>query len=264
MADLPRMPVAYSVCITHRNNAPTLERSLDSILGQINDEFEVIVVDSVSTDGSLPILERYAETGKIKLIVKRCNRGKGRQLAFEAGRGRTVIANLDMDEVYAPRLWEALSFFERRCSDKLLLVTSSVEKAGRETQYVTIGRRDTIKEIGGWRDLNHTEDWELWRRAAAADKFARTGLRLVTDVHHHPERHRSLWVRERLRYQRYSEMIRVNQYLFKDEPKIHASQRIMSVAARVGTAFSKHYGRDLDPLFTPFDPKYSIEMTSAN
>ncbi|MEM2087155.1 MAG: glycosyltransferase [Thermoproteota archaeon] len=60
----------YSVCITCRNEAKTIRASLDSILNQIDDRFEVIVVDSKSTDGTLEILKEYVEHGKIKLIVK--------------------------------------------------------------------------------------------------------------------------------------------------------------------------------------------------
>lgn len=251
--------IDYSICITHRNNIATIERSLASIFDQIDDTFEVIVVDSDSTDGSLDILRRHEADGKIMLVVTKCSRGKGRQIAFEHSRGRCVISNLDMDEVYAPKLRELLNFYEMHAAGKLLLATSSLELAPKETQFITIGTREIIEEIGGWRDLNHTEDWEMWRKAANVRKFAHTGFRLVMNVNYHPE-HRKFWAKLKLRYQRYSEMIRINQYVFKEEKRISLAQRGMYILAKIGTLGSHHFDRDQDPMFSPYDSRYSIEM----
>jgi glycosyltransferase involved in cell wall biosynthesis len=73
--------IRYSICVTHKNDGRTLKASLDSLLCQIDDEFEVIIVDSKSSDGSHQVLRRLESEGKIRLFVKNCSRGAGRQLA---------------------------------------------------------------------------------------------------------------------------------------------------------------------------------------
>lgn len=40
----------YSICITQRNNLETMRASLESILGQINQSYEVVVVDGESSE----------------------------------------------------------------------------------------------------------------------------------------------------------------------------------------------------------------------
>src|SRR2546428_13910234 len=92
----------YSICVTHYNNAPTLRQSLDCVLNQIDDRFEVIIVDNLSSDGSANILQDYSLREKITLIRRRCSRGRARQTAFENSSGDYVIANLDMDDVGRP------------------------------------------------------------------------------------------------------------------------------------------------------------------
>src|SRR3989442_5116656 len=120
--------VKYSVCMTHKNNSKTLEASLNSILGQIDGSFEVVVVDAESNDGSLEKLRRYSDEGRIKLIVNKCSRGRGRQIALENSSGEYVISNMDLDEIYRASLKDLLRFYHEKCED---LVVLSVYDAAR-------------------------------------------------------------------------------------------------------------------------------------
>jgi len=95
--------------------------SLDSVLNQLDDRFEVIVVDQNSTDGSRRILERYAQKGAISLYHQKVrNRGLGRQLAFEKSSGDYIIANIDMDDVCAPTLGSYLKMYHELAEGKVL------------------------------------------------------------------------------------------------------------------------------------------------
>lgn len=69
----------FSVVVPNYNNSKYLKRCLNSILGQTYKNFELIIVDDMSTDNSREILEEYSGTyPKIKLIeleTKRLNGG---------------------------------------------------------------------------------------------------------------------------------------------------------------------------------------------
>lgn len=62
--------IIYSICITNYNTYPIVEESINAILSQIDQNFEVVVVDNCSKDGSLEILERYQKEGLIRLFVQ--------------------------------------------------------------------------------------------------------------------------------------------------------------------------------------------------
>jgi len=151
----------YSICITHYNNRATIEASLDSILKQIPEDCELVVVDQMSTDGSREILERYNKAGKIRLYHQGVrNRGLGRQLAFEHSNGDYIISSVDMDDVMKPLLRDAISLYHQSFEGSFMLMTG-----------FSIAPRRLIEEIGGWRDLHCHQDWDVWMRAASVSRF---------------------------------------------------------------------------------------------
>ena len=86
----------YSICICNFNMSNTLEISLKSILDQIDDRFEVVVVDDGSTDTSLNILFRikshYKQLRIIPLIRDRRRKlGETRNISIRAARGKYVF-----------------------------------------------------------------------------------------------------------------------------------------------------------------------------
>ena len=112
----------YSICITHYNNLSTNEESLMSIFRQIDDDFEIIVVDGKSKDGSVEILRKYQKEGRIKLIERKCSRGLGRQIALENSSGDYVISGLDMDDIFTPAISSMLESYHHLAEGKLLSV----------------------------------------------------------------------------------------------------------------------------------------------
>ena len=67
-----------SVIVLSYNSAATVEQALDSVLGQVcTFEYEVVVGDDASTDGTQEILKRYLlkHPDKVRLMLAEKNRG---------------------------------------------------------------------------------------------------------------------------------------------------------------------------------------------
>ncbi len=143
----------FSVCITTLNDAKTLRLSLSSLLKETDpEETEVVVVDSESRDGSTAILREYESKGMLKLIVKRCSVGMGRQIAFLNSTGDYVVAYLDTDDTFRG-LREVLRKYLSEYRGRVLL--------GKD--FLVVPRR-VVDEVGGWRDLHTAEDLEFQQR----------------------------------------------------------------------------------------------------
>ena len=56
--------IKVSVIIPVYNVKPYLKQCMDSVVGQTLRDIEIICVDDESTDGSLKILQEYAEKGR--------------------------------------------------------------------------------------------------------------------------------------------------------------------------------------------------------
>lgn len=249
----------YSICITCRNEAKTIRASLESILNQIDDRFEVIVVDSESTDGTLEILKEYVERGKIKLIVKKCSRGRGRQIAFENSSGEYVISNLDMDDIIAPKLNELIEFYHRKCEGRLLLAISNTLDRG--AQNIVILPRSLLLRIGGWRNLLYSEDWDLWSRAAKIGSYCFTSFNLIERLGTHPER-RKLLKKLRLRLIQYVDRYRLGRRVISKDEHINTVQRLVLLLARFISLFMESYKDDFNVHFEPYDSSYYIPFHS--
>ena len=241
------MAPEYSICITHYNCAGTLEASLSSILRQIDGRFEVVIVDNRSTDGSERILRSYEREGRIRLVSRRCSRGIGRQTALENASGRYVISGLDMDDAFRPAMLPLIRFYHARVEGKLL------SGFGEATM---VAPRSLLVGLGGWRDLQFRENWELCRRAAGSDGYRWTIFPLVDAVNPHRER-ASFWKMMRYRYIRYRENLRVGHRQFDEAEKVGVLQRTTWAAARVSAAFREKYR--VGYRFTAVDPRFFVD-----
>jgi glycosyltransferase involved in cell wall biosynthesis len=128
---------------------------MESVLSQIDEDFEVVVVDNFSSDGTLEYLKILSREGKIRLILAKCNRGQGRQIALEHARGKYVMAKVDFDLIYRPLLRQLMEYFIEK--ERVL---------GDYVSYsnVIISSKRYLMEIGGWRPLQWGENYELYKR----------------------------------------------------------------------------------------------------
>jgi len=88
-----------SVVVLTRNNENLITRCINSILMQTYPNYEIIVVDSSSTDNTVNILKQYnnpKELIRIKCLKTNVPIGKARQIGCEMSNGE-IIAYIDSD-----------------------------------------------------------------------------------------------------------------------------------------------------------------------
>jgi len=154
----------YSIAIIHLNMAETVAQSLTSILDQIDDRFEVVVVDDGSDDGSVEILmelERQYDNLRVETDAGNANHGEARAHAVELAAGEYVLGSLDADDEFTPCITQFVSLYHE------------LEDA-KERDFLLLGYglymapRSLLLEIP-YRSLGYGEDRDLYRRLLAED-----------------------------------------------------------------------------------------------
>lgn len=98
----------FSVIITAFNRADLIHRPLMSLKAQTYSDFEVIVVDDDSTDGTVDVVKKIWPTAKIVQHERNLNKAISRNDGMRAATGEW-IAWLDSDDMYVPHYLEVLS-----------------------------------------------------------------------------------------------------------------------------------------------------------
>jgi glycosyltransferase involved in cell wall biosynthesis len=188
---------AVSIIIPAYNASEYIQETISSVLNQSFQDFEVIVVDDGSTDGTVEMVEKFHD--HIQLI-RRSNGGaaKARNAGIEAARGEW-IAFIDADDIWMPdklelQLEQASSEFQMVYTDRsnigtldgLPKIQSLIQplyegdifldlllKGNFITTSSVLIRTGVCNELGGFsEEKNFTaEDWDLWLRVAARYKI---------------------------------------------------------------------------------------------
>lgn len=103
--------VRFSVVIPVFNAEDYLEECLDSVLGQTFGDYEIVIVDDGSTDGSGRIADEYSltHTGRMQCIHQR-NSGQlfARRAGYFSASGEYIVS-LDADDMLVPSALEVLN-----------------------------------------------------------------------------------------------------------------------------------------------------------
>ena len=99
------------------NGESTLRQAVESVLVQSYTDWELLIIDDASTDGSVAVAEEYcSQDSRIQLIHTPASTGKPaapRNVGIKAATGR-YIAFLDCDDMWLPqKLEHQLPFFEK-------------------------------------------------------------------------------------------------------------------------------------------------------
>lgn len=187
---LLRSPVV-SVLMSVHNDAEYLEDAIESILDQTYRDFEFLITDDCSQDGSRSIIRSYARNEeRVKAFVNEVNQGLAASLndMLDEARGR-FIARMDADDISRScRFERQVDYLESNSSvDVVFSNTRIIDKHGNpvcvawrpdEEEIVNwIGRRcyiphptvmvrkSSIREVDGYDESYWTgQDHDLWQR----------------------------------------------------------------------------------------------------
>ena len=107
-----------SIIMPSFNQATFIERAIDSIIKQKNCEFELIIYDGGSTDGTLDILQGLSEQSRVIQWFTEADSGPAEALNKCLLRSRgTIIGWLNSDDCYCPNSFkEVLQYFSNNPS----------------------------------------------------------------------------------------------------------------------------------------------------
>src|SRR3712207_4416157 len=102
MADVPRISVVTAVL----NGACFLDDAVQSVLRQTCSDWQLLIVDDGSTDGTHDIASRHAAAdARIKVLQHQGSRNRGRSASRNLGISRAsgaYVAFLDADDLFLP------------------------------------------------------------------------------------------------------------------------------------------------------------------
>lgn len=101
--------IFFSVVIPLYNKEHMIKRTINSVLAQTFTNFEIVIVDDGSTDGSISIIRDSFDDSRIK-IVRQVNQGVSvaRNTGVEVSRGE-YIAFLDADDEWLPSYLDTIN-----------------------------------------------------------------------------------------------------------------------------------------------------------
>jgi glycosyltransferase involved in cell wall biosynthesis len=191
----------FSVVVGAYNAEATIVPAVRSVLGQTRSDFEVIVVDDGSTDGTAERMREFDGESRVQLLRQpHAGISTARNTAFAVARGRYVSV-LDADDVYLPEYLEAhgaaldaddavglvwgdswvLDDSPRRILRRTNLQGTTPDPFPATPPELlhalvrynfasggSMARRSALEEAGGWNtNLRAAVDYELWLRIVA-------------------------------------------------------------------------------------------------
>ena len=183
-----------SVIMPSYNSKKYIKKAIDSVLEQTYSNFELIIVDGNSTDGTLDILDEYKKQDRRIKVIQDEGRGIGAalQLGCQIASGK-FIARMDSDDIAInTRFEKQLKIFHS--IPNLILVASPViyineddsivgysfpytnkriiqEKVYLIAHPTVMMKKDAYVKAGGYQPLLRAEDYFLWNRIRLMGEF---------------------------------------------------------------------------------------------
>ena len=211
-----------SVVMSVYNGGKYVREAVESILNQTFTDFELIVIDDGSTDGTSEILASYNDS-RIILLINEKNIGLPASLnkGISVARG-DYIARMDADDVCLPeRFGLQVKFLDNHPEIGVLggnisiidllgvqIRTLNYLSSHAEIKWLmcfenpiahstVMMRTKLLNQLGGYLNYNASEDYDLWQRMSEVTKLANLSeIVLQYRVHENnicalPNKHRS-------------------------------------------------------------------------
>jgi glycosyltransferase EpsE len=190
---MPKVSVIMGIYNT--NNREIVEEAIESILNQTFKNFEFIICDDGSKDGTLELIEKLTKKdGRVKIIKNNKNEGLAASLnsCIEISRGK-YIARMDADDVSSlDRLEKQVNFLDSNKSYSIIGSDVILFNGNRDWGYrnmptqpekkdflfrvpfmhpTILVRKKVLIELGGYRvekETRRCEDYDLFMRMYAA------------------------------------------------------------------------------------------------
>lgn len=201
------MKTEVTVLMSVYNDKKNLKESIESILNQTYKDFEFLIFDDASTDGSKEILEQYERLdSRIKLVINNTNKGLSYNLAQGVVASRTPwIARMDADDIAVNNRIEIQMNYvkEHPNVDIVGSYTIDINEDGKElglrkmpitherissliwacpfVHPTVLYKKEAILLAGSYDEkLRRRQDYELWFRCKAAKlRFANIDIPLI-------------------------------------------------------------------------------------
>ena len=202
-----KKPTVSVICLSH-NHVSYIADAIESVLNQTFEDYELILIDDASTDGTQDFLKEFISRNphiKCSMIQKNIGNCKAFNLGLAVSEGKYVI-DLSADDFMLPdRLKEQVEAFEKldenytMCFSGAIYIdeksniiknhyrrdkkgnlrenvpTKSVYKEVLERYFICtptmMMKAEHLKEMGGYDENLSYEDFDYWVRASRKYKF---------------------------------------------------------------------------------------------
>ena len=210
----PAIIPALSVAMSVYNAERFLAEAIESVLGQSFSDFEFLILEDGSTDGSRAIAERLAKHDARIRIIARENRGLVMSLNQLLSEARApLVARMDADDICLPdRFAQQVAFLNSNPDHGVVgCWTIDIDETGEpyplhvadhpdthqgflaaiESRQpllchpAVMYRLDLVRSVGGYHAaFRHCEDLDLWLRLAGITRICSLPQRLIQYRHY--------------------------------------------------------------------------------
>jgi len=190
---------SVSVIIPCYNSSKYVKKTIDSVLNQNYENYEIIAIDDGSMDGTREILESYLPKIRILSHLKNANLGQATSLNLGINETKShLIAFLDSDDIWYPNKIEEQVRIFQKYSDVGLVYTNGYVideqdnilyrlfpedfkeenypgkiflKCYIRTPSSVMVKREIFEQIGLFKPYLNASDHDIWIRMSEVTKF---------------------------------------------------------------------------------------------